>query len=245
MSTSVLRVGARLRWPDGTYALPRTEDIAKLPLVPGNVVGCPFMLTVRFNWSLGWVQQDTENESNMYSNSESRNLFGQFSPDHIMTQFCTKTSSSSDSGRQWPEGSYCIVKYGSCPSGFKEGSIFWDDQNEENRNTCGGDGLPDGSFGTDTRIDYCCRNDAPPSAPIKLPYMAPFYLMQQSSGGCQKVKRMTVTEEYLQWDDENDGNKDSESGLHPYDDGDGQNHRLHYCLYQPKPKWAIKIGSPF
>ena len=228
LSSSVPQVAAQLKWPDGTYALPLPE------------VGCPFIVNNQFSWSPGWVLQDTENDKNEYQHSGTRNLWGTFGSDMIVTQFCTKTTNDTDSGKQWPKGSYCIVKSGSCPGGFEEGSIFWDDQDDDNRNTCGGEGLPDGSFGTDTQIDYCCRNDGSPKKGISLPYITPFYLMRQSSSGCQKVRRMTVTEEYLQWDDENENNKDAKSGMHPYEDGDGENHRLHYCFYQPKPQWVIR-----
>ena len=207
-------------WPDGTYALPK----------PLN--GCPFSPTLQ--WSQGWLLQDTENDKNNYrSPSGGKNLDVYDAKDFIVTQFCTKDSTAGDSGLKWPPGSYCIAKYGPCPEGFQEGSIFWDDKNSENRNTHGGS-LPDGQYNADTRLDYCCRDDAPITEKITLPYFAPFYLMCQSGSGCQRVKYMTVMQETLQWDDENTNNHDYNSGMHPFDDGDPQNHRLNYCYYQPK-----------
>ena len=209
------------QWPDGTYSLPKPYP------------SCPFNpFTPDLRWSLGWLLQDTENDDNHYQSATGQgHLNGHLARDFIVTTFCTKNSTTSDSGTKWPPGSYCIAKYGPCPDGFQEGSIFWDDQDSSNRNARGGN-MPDGKYDTDTRIDYCCRNDAPSSKRIILPYVMPFYLIRQSSSGCQRVRYMTVTEEYLQWDDENSNNQDYKSGLHPYDDGDLHNHRLHYCYYQ-------------
>ena len=210
-------------WPDGMYALPK-------PLI-----GCPFNpITPAFQWSQGWILQDTENYVNNYqSPSGKKNLDVYDAVDLIVTQFCTKDSTAGDSGTKWPPGSYCIARYGPCPDGFQDGSVFWDDENSDNRNTRGG-ALPDGQFDTDTRLDYCCRNDAAITQTITLPYAAPFYLMCQSVRGCQRVRYMNVIQETLLWDDENTNNQDSESGLHPYDSGDPQNHKLNYCYYTPK-----------
>lgn len=40
--------------------------------------------------------------------------------------------------------------------GFNFGSVFWDDEDLLNANYHGGT-VPSGSFGRDTRINYCCR----------------------------------------------------------------------------------------
>lgn len=42
--------------------------------------------------------------------------------------------------------------------GFSSGSVFWDDEDTFNDNSHGGY-LPDGTFDSDTKIDYCCRYD--------------------------------------------------------------------------------------
>ena len=220
------------QWPDGTYSIPKPYP------------NCPFNpFTPNFRWSVGWLLQDTENDGNRYHSSAGPgHLNGHLARDLIVTTFCTKDSTTGDSGTKWPAGSYCVAKYGPCPDGFQEGSVFWDDQDSDNRNTHGGK-MPDGKYDTDTRIDYCCRNDAPTSNQIVLPYVMPFYLMRQSSSGCQQVRYMTVTEEYLQWDDENSNNRDSKTGLHPYDGGDPHNHRLYYCYYQFDPNTLRDVAA--
>ena len=40
--------------------------------------------------------------------------------------------------------------------GFQTGSVFWDDEDDNNANGYGGV-LPSGDFGRNTRINYCCR----------------------------------------------------------------------------------------
>jgi hypothetical protein len=41
-------------------------------------------------------------------------------------------------------------------SGFNSGFIYWDDEDHNNENSHGGT-LPDGEFGRNTKIYYCCR----------------------------------------------------------------------------------------
>ena len=52
--------------------------------------------------------------------------------DNVTQHFCTKTL---DQGEiDWPSGRYCIYKKGECPKGFKNSSIFWDDEDTKNTN---------------------------------------------------------------------------------------------------------------
>ena len=126
--------------------------------------------------------------------------------------------------------------------GFSEGTVGWDDEDSNNRNSKNGS-LPDGTYGKDTYIDYCCRSDGSTYTAIDLPTRKPFYLFRYSATRCQQVKNMRVTEEWFYWDDEDDGkkkswwggkskgNKNRKEGAHPKDTGDPYNHKLHYCYY--------------
>ena len=130
----------------------------------------------------------------------------------------------------WPEGKYCIYKKGKCPKGFKEGFLFWDDKNEqretEENNSNGV--LPDGIYNCDTKIYYCCRRDGRHDQPIRLPITHPFYLIRMD-GKCQQVYGMSVIDEWVRWNDENDDNKDSRGGLFP--DNLIPDHRVNFCYY--------------
>ena len=58
-----------------------------------------------------------------------------YQPDVITTYYCTKIVQGA-TGYQWPAGHYCIARYGgSCPDGFLEGSITWDDEDSNNKNS--------------------------------------------------------------------------------------------------------------
>lgn len=41
-------------------------------------------------------------------------------------------------------------------TGFSSGSIYWDDEDSYNMNGKGGY-VPSGTYGSNTRINYCCR----------------------------------------------------------------------------------------
>lgn len=88
----------------------------------------------------------------------------------------------------WPEGKYCIYKKGpQCPYGLESGFVIWDDENKDNQDTAGGD-LPEGVYGEDTKIFFCCSTTGDWEDPIKLPTDKPFYLFAFESNKCQKVK---------------------------------------------------------
>ena len=117
-----------------------------------------------------------------------------------------------------------------CFLGFLRGAIYWDDENNRRRNRKSGS-LPDGTYDRNTLIKYCCRSDSSPDTPIELPSRKPFYMFRYTSYGCQMVKNMQVKEEWFQWDDEDDRNRNRKQGAHPKDTGDRYNHKLHYCYY--------------
>ncbi|WAR01429.1 hypothetical protein MAR_007987 [Mya arenaria] len=74
-------------------------------------------------------------------------------------------------------------------------------------------------------------SDGQSSAAMILPTDRPFVLMRYG-GKCQTVYGMSVRDLYVHWDDDDLFNKDSASGMHPDDTGDGDNHELHFCYYQ-------------
>ncbi|CAG2197871.1 unnamed protein product [Mytilus edulis] len=198
-------------WPSGKYSIPKPQT------------GCPS------GWSEGWRYQDNEDTHNINSVTPSTgyHFFGTFNRNTKM-YYCTKKTFSG-SGK-WPKGNYCIArKGGTCPSGFCTGSIYWDDQDSGNTNSHGGD-LPDGVYNRNTKIYYCCRSDATSiDSYIDLPAREPFYLYKYTST-CQRVRGMTVRDEYLKMDDEDYRNSSSDNGCHPKKTDSTE---VYYCYYYP------------
>ena len=200
-------------WPDGTYALP-------MPRGGCSRVG---------SWSVGYRHQDTEDARNKNSKSSGiEQKMGVEVGSDIRFFYCVKTSRGS-SGYQWPKGTYCIAKRGSCPTGFnKHGSIYWDDEDSNNKNRRWGT-LPDGRYDTNTEVQYCCRNDGRHSTPMTLPIMERFILYRYG-GRCQLVRGMRYSQLYIKWDDEDAGNDNNCKGDHP-DASCNNNQELYFCYY--------------
>ncbi|XP_056001799.1 uncharacterized protein LOC130048773 [Ostrea edulis] len=213
----------RVKWPKGTYTLVKPKS------------GCPS------GWLEGWRNQDNEdyvNRNSVTYNADNyqHHFFGidGTHPKNINISYCTKDPNDVNEEGNWPKGSYCILKHGStCPDGaFQSGYVIWDDEDSNNENSKGGE-LPSGSFDWNTRIDYCCRSDSPFYTGIQLPTSKPFYLLKhKDSHFCPSVIGMSVREEYVYTDDENDDNINSVHGSHPYGPfSGGRNHKLYYCYY--------------
>ncbi|CAC5376173.1 unnamed protein product [Mytilus coruscus] len=200
-------------WPAGTYSLMKPA------------VGCPGN---DVTWLEGSRYYDTEDDqrNNGYVVSTSMSVVqDQYS--NIRVHFCTKaTTSGSES--DWPAGNYCILKYTTCPTGFTEGYISWDDEDTQNANEKSGT-VPSGVYNTDTLIYYCCRNDGSDVAEIRLPIGNPFYLLRYT-GLCQKVKSMSMSEETITWECQ-DGGVKNVGVVKPYEDGFAENIKLHFCYY--------------
>ena len=148
--------------------------------------------------------------------------------DGITTYYCSFTYPSNNT--QWPHGSYCIGRYGpSCPDGFTEGVVFWDDENYYSYSITGRV-VPSGKYDCDTRIYYCCRSDGSIDTPIVLPTAKPFYLLRQSVDGCQQVQGMNVTMEWVYTDNEDDNNMNYRRGSVPYIEGT-TDYTIFYCYY--------------
>ena len=206
-------------WLSGAFAL------------PAPVSGCPE------GFNPGSITQDTYNlvHDNSASDDIEQRLNVKYLEGRVETNFCVKTNQFNDEFEElnWPKGSYCIGRKQECPNGFHEGFIKWDDKDFRNKNKHKGQ-LPDGKYGENTMINFCCRSDnTSPTNPILLPTEIPFVLYRYG-GDCQKVVNMTVVEDYILWIDEFSFNKDDARGSFPDDDGGKKKHKLHYCHYTPK-----------
>ncbi len=198
--------------------------------------GCPQ------GWSSGSRKQDNEDDdnANRYSPSNIASYLTFGTGRNFVTYYCTKTRDfGNDNGFIWPVGKYCIArKGGSCPtvavnqaSHFYPGSRYWDDEDSNNENSYQGI-LPDGSYDSNTRTEYCCRSDGSPNIEVLLPPTRPFVLYRYQ-GVCQKVKGMSVRELFIHFDDEDSRNANSCGGQHP-EGSCGRNSELHLCYYTPR-----------
>ncbi|KAK6165412.1 hypothetical protein SNE40_022343 [Patella caerulea] len=200
-----------LTWPSGTYGLVKA------------ITGCP---AGRVTWHPGKRHQGDNSKrhkghmSHIYTGGHS-----------VTIEFCMKGDNRiSEYDTDWPKGNYCILKYGSCPAGFNQGSIYWDDPTSGGNTNSKSGTLPDGVYNADTRMDFCCRQDDLPAHDIYLPTEKPFTLLRYTRE-CQRVHGMGLTEHTMTWGEEHLGNHNSVSGAHPFDDGGANRHKLHICQY--------------
>ncbi|XP_077866363.1 uncharacterized protein LOC144354100 [Saccoglossus kowalevskii] len=208
-------VQTEVTWPEGTYGIPQTTT------------GCP--VATGFSWNTGRRNQDTEDlGANSWSNPY--DLAGPYAVNDMTQNFCMKTLGTvSVSDWQWASSEYCIYQSKPCPSGFNQGNVFWDDEDTFNGNTASGT-LPDGTYNSDTRINFCCREDGSPTKIMYLPTARPFALIKRTTS-CPNVYGMSVSHQWFYWDCENTAPTTSTGGFHPYEDGGEDDHRLHYCYY--------------
>ena len=217
LSDPVMRI--EVQWPSGKYALPQAKD------------GCPAN-----DWLSGWRYQDNEddNNANSYDPSNVNNYLRIDTGRNLKTYYCTKTFSSGN-GFTWPKGNYCIARYGgSCPSDFSSGSIHWDDEDDKNANGLQRP-IPDGDYGRNTKIQYCCRSDGSANSEIMLPPTNDFILYRYN-GVCQRVKCMDTRQLKIHFDDEDSKNANSCSGAHPDNSVCSRNHDIYMCHYNTKNK---------
>lgn len=214
---AALQQRALADWPGDSYALPR----------PIN--GCPT------DWKEGMRYQDSENVLNVNRRSKSYHLSGSVSKHGIRQEFCTKDIDSNNSVA-WPSGQYCIYKYGpKCPQGLTEGWIFWDDENDEfiDAGNLYRGYIPAGIYEKDTLIYTCCKTDGDKKIPMSLPTSMPFYLLAYASAECQQVTGANVLSEFVEWDDEDKGNRNDNSRTVPYAVTKNRwNTKIYYCYYQ-------------
>ena len=209
-----------IAWPKGMFGLVKTNS------------GCPSGSNSA--WQEGLRLHDTEDDGPGNTRSSPYNLAGKDveSSHHVMQwEFCIKTSNgNNDVDHRWPAGTYCILRYGgACPSGFSGGTVYWDDEDTNNINNNDGT-LPDGMYGGNTAIEFCCRKDGTASNPIFLPTNRPFILIAATSD-CQNVDGMHVQQQWHNWNDEDKSNANSVWGFAPYGAG-GSDHTLYFCYYR-------------
>jgi len=205
-------------WPAGTYGLPKA------------VSGCP--LADDFQWKEGWVSQDRDDHYTKKPKSPEFHLDGEVDYSKVKRSFCVKTDISDDKNRSaWPVGKYCVYKKdGQCPRGLKTGHVYWDDDDTSISNSKGGT-LPDGDYGLNTKIWFCCRTDGNKNDPVLLPSKAPFFLLAYESATCQMVKWAIASLEWIYYDTEHTINRDSAAGAYPYKAGE-KHPTIYYCYYR-------------
>lgn len=216
------------KWPRGTYSLPMVD----------NELACPSSSGVY--WQIGYRMQDTETAiipligGNVWSSP--CHLRGPYGKLYTQLNFCNKKDTSFDPDYDWPAGEYCVLRNGgSCPTGFSEGWIQWDDEDGfDNSNEAHGS-LPDGVYDENTLLYFCCREDGTYDAPMQLPTADEFFLYQKNRNYCQEVEGMYVEQEFFKWDGENNwvDFNDYEGGSTPYNGGFDDDHRLYFCYYTP------------
>lgn len=202
-------------WPLGTYGLP-------MP-----ISGC--QEGSGFPWHKGYRYHDTENKKGSNSWSKPFHISGPVWRNDMYQKFCMKTQERGTSyDMDWPRGQYCLFKKGECPKGFRSGYIRWDDEDKRNRNSYGGS-VPDGAYGPNTVIFYCCRTDGHATNQIYLPTDKPFVLFPYTHQ-CQYVHGMRVSKEWFRWDTEDFWPSNGSGGSKPHG-GVGKNIDMQYCYY--------------
>ncbi|XP_078382325.1 uncharacterized protein LOC144665012 [Oculina patagonica] len=207
------QVRSRSTWPSGTYGLPKAKS------------GCP----EGYFWLEGTRYHDSEDNRPNNHWSVHYDLDGGISKGNMEQKFCIKTQTTANY-IPWPRGRYCIFKRGNCPHHFTEGFIYWDDEDYDNNNRHSG-WLPDGHYGRNTKIYYCCRRDGYVTNPIKLPTDHPFVLLKAQNYPCQHVRGMYVREEWFYWDNEDKNGESGFGGRHPHVEYMWSNLKVHYCYY--------------
>ncbi|XP_072022648.1 uncharacterized protein, partial [Amphiura filiformis] len=175
---------------------------------------------------------DTEDDNPRNVWSTPCHLSGSKGTSSMDQDFCMKTIDRADiDDRRWPAGQYCIYRKGGiCPAGMTGGTVYWDDENDSNRNSASGV-LPDGYFNSNTRIYFCCQTSGYANNPIYLPTENNFMLFKYNSQ-CQQVHGMQATSEFFTWDTEDSNNADSVTGNHPYKGIAGSGITLYLCYYE-------------
>ena len=112
------------------------------------------------------------------------------------------------------------------------GFVYWDDEDNYNVNDKGGT-LPDGFYGRNTKIYFCCKIDGNKNDAIILPFQSPFYLLAYNSAKCQMVKWAVASVEWIHYDTEYIINEDDRGGAYPHEAGKAHP-IIYYCYYHGK-----------
>ena len=115
---------------------------------------------------------------------------------------------------------------------MSDGFIEWDDEDDSKSNSKNGI-LPDGQYGTDTKIYYCCRTQGYWYDPIDLPVSTPIFLLPYKSKNCQRVKWAMSKLQFITYDTEDDNNMDKFQSNHVYTENKHNDlPTIYYCYYE-------------
>ncbi|KAL4234548.1 hypothetical protein ACF0H5_006189 [Mactra antiquata] len=213
-----------MQWPEGNYALLKPE------------AGCPN--DVPGQWTEG-SRLHFSTGRNYFSNPLT--LHGNYSPDFMHHEFCIHGTVSSKPSTlkyktYWEPGSYCILRRkGNCPRGFSDGYLMFDDKERNNStvSTTSGD-LPDGDYGPDTGLYFCCRKDGSVHTPLVLPKEENFVLfMNKGETACQNVRGMDHSIQSFTFNGES-GDKHQHRGQVPSIRIANNDLTLQFCHYSHK-----------
>ncbi|XP_015757085.1 PREDICTED: cubilin-like [Acropora digitifera] len=219
-----------IKWPAGTYGIPKPKT------------GCPS--SDGFQWMTGSRSQDTNNDTSKNNKSASFHLDAVVDKKKVKRSFCLKTSTAKDQNRNiWPSGQYCIYKKGSCPDGLNDGFVYWDDDDNDNKNNKSGT-LPDGDYNRNTKIEFCCRTDGNENEPVVLPTKEQFYLLAYEFPRCQMVKWTVSSLEWIYYDTEDSNNNDHREWAFPYNAAT-QHPTIYYCYYRGCNKTLTAMNGTF
>ena len=125
---------------------------------------------------------------------------------------------------------------------MQTGSIKWDDEDTNNKNKESSTYyLPDGTYGDNTLIRYCCQNEGYWFNSIELPVDRPFYLLPHKSPNCQRVKWALSSLEYIVYDTENYSNVDQFSRSHVFTNKVKSLPKIYYCYYEGMTTFCNKF----
>ena len=215
LETLELFLGGLTQWPRGFYALLQPKT------------GCPVDLAF-FGGTHKFHKIHTEG-GDYHTSALARHVAFKSDSNYFITlEFCEVTKQFNT--ESWPQGSFCVHKqiHKSCPAGFTKGYVKFDSKDgsaavAEARNNVA-DELHN------PQLYFCCQDSGPASVPIQLPTSSPF-LLYRHGGVCQAVQGMSVSEEYLKVDTENDSNYDSVSDSHPDVEMGDSTIKFHLCYY--------------
>ena len=203
------------QWPGGFYALLQPKT------------GCPVDLAF-FGGTHKFHKIHTEGGDRHSSALGPHVSFVSESENFVTLEFCEVTKQFNTEG--WPQGSFCVNKqmHKSCPAGFTDGIVWFD--TEDTRPV--GEARNNVVYSTHNPCLYfCCQDSGSATVPIQLPTSSPF-LLYRYGGVCQAVEGMSVSEEYLKVDTEDDRNTDFVSDRHPDVEMGDSTIKMHLCYYK-------------
>ncbi|XP_063690765.1 fibrillin-3-like isoform X2 [Bolinopsis microptera] len=239
LGSSIIGYWPQTKWPEGKFALPSTRAQVNNSTTNDDDCGlncCPE--SSDFAFEIGTRVFDCEDTKPVSAHSVSMHLELRLdSEKDIHLSFCSKTVTLKDkdlTGGPWPNGQYCFYQVDdSCPDGFEDGWILWQDERNQNRNSWRGV-MPTGQYDlpAQTKMNFCCITTGDPDIPVELPRGRNFALLKYGDT-CQKVEGTQVRTEYILWDnDERDLSQPKFGGTIPQEGvTDLGDVKLEFCYY--------------